>query len=185
MCTHIYTHIDDLYLILHWKSAKIIQQLSLLEMRLNKMVLLIWHQIFRLWFKSFGTLSKKIPLIGKKKESFKWFEFNFSINWKDLEEQYPNNPVKNNCTAKDYTIWISVLCIENTHIYTYFHGKILRFLRLKDDSNESVSISHVHYCLIFWKAKKLYKFSLVFRKSGCIVRNKNIALKTMPTKMHI
>lgn len=44
------------------------------------MVLLIWHQIFRLWFKSFGTLSKKIPLIGKKKESFKWFEFNFSIN---------------------------------------------------------------------------------------------------------
>lgn len=161
--TYIHTCIDNLYLILHWKSAKIIQQLPLLKMRLNEMVLLIWHQIIRdSGPRASELLAKNYHSLAKKR-SFKWFKFNFSINWKDLEEQNTNNPVKNNCTAKDCII--SALCIENTHIYTYFHGKFLRFLRLKDDSNESVSISHVHYCLIFWKPKSctrsaLYSMSL-------------------------
>lgn len=43
----------------------------------------------RLWSKSFRTLSKKIIIRWQKKKNSKWFEFNFSINWKDLEEQTP------------------------------------------------------------------------------------------------
>lgn len=79
--TYIHTCIDNLYLILHWKSAKIIQQLSLLEMRLNEIVLLIWHQIFRdSSSRASELLAKKLSFVGKKKKSFEWFEFNFSIN---------------------------------------------------------------------------------------------------------
>lgn len=66
------------------------------------MVLLIWHQIFRdSGPRASELLAKKYHSLAKKK-SLKLFEFFNKL--KDLEEQNPNNPVKNNCTAKDCII---------------------------------------------------------------------------------
>lgn len=138
--------------ILHWHSTKRIQQLSLLEMRLNEMVLLIWHQIImRLWSKSFRTVSKKVSFIGKK-EKFQMV----SISLLNKLEAFRKKKKPKQTMQSRYNLNFSSAYSKHKHLYLYsvtFMAKFWRCLGL-DDFNKSDSISHVHHCLKFWKRKK-------------------------------